>query len=153
MSTFTASVKLKSGTRYPAEVLAAALTQERLETAVISGALKIVNPAKKNAPVVTGTLRRSLHIGGHTDLTGGLPEGAKDLGQGEMSGLNVQVKIGTDLSYAARIEYGFTGTDSLGRHYTQPPEPYLRPAWDEHKDEAITEVGAALDILVRKALA
>lgn len=32
------------------------------------------------------------------------------------------------LVYAARIEFGFTGTDSKGRHYNQPPYPFLFPA-------------------------
>lgn len=30
--------------------------------------------------------------------------------------------------YARRLELGFVGTDSLGRHYSDPPKPYLRPA-------------------------
>jgi hypothetical protein len=32
--------------------------------------------------------------------------------------------------FAARLEYGFIGTDSLGRHYAQPPHPHFRPAAD-----------------------
>jgi hypothetical protein len=36
--------------------------------------------------------------------------------------------IGTDLPYGRRLEYGFTGTDSLGRSYAQPPFPHVQPA-------------------------
>jgi hypothetical protein len=152
MSTVTAHIVVKSGTRYPAEKLLAALTPERLEAAAIAGGLKIVNAAKRNAPVLTGTLRRSIHIGGHTDLSGGLGGNAKDLGRGEMTNTKVTIRIGTNLDYAPRIEYGFTGTDSRGSHYHQPPHAYLRPAFDEHKDEAIAETAEALRILVRKRL-
>jgi hypothetical protein len=36
--------------------------------------------------------------------------------------------LGTDLPYGRRLEFGFTGTDSLGRHYNQPPFPHVQPA-------------------------
>lgn len=36
--------------------------------------------------------------------------------------------IGTDLPYGRRLEFGFTGTDSLGRNYAQPPFPHVQPA-------------------------
>lgn len=36
----------------------------------------------------------------------------------------------TDTPYAARLEFGFVGVDSLGRHYNQPPYPSWRPALD-----------------------
>jgi len=29
--------------------------------------------------------------------------------------------------YAMRLEFGFVGTDSLGRHINQEPRPFLRP--------------------------
>ena len=34
----------------------------------------------------------------------------------------------TNMAYAARIEFGFVGADSLGRVYNQAPQPYLTPA-------------------------
>jgi HK97 gp10 family phage protein len=126
----------------------AALTGKTLEAAGIVGALKIVNAAKRNAPVVTGTLRRSIHVGGHTALSGELQGKAQDLGRGELSGAKANIRIGSKLEYAPRIEYGFTGTDSLGRRYNQPPEPFLRPAWDEHRAEAIKATAQALRDLV-----
>jgi hypothetical protein len=36
--------------------------------------------------------------------------------------------LGTDLPYGRRLEFGFTGTDSLGRSYNQPPFPHVQPA-------------------------
>ena len=42
-------------------------------------------------------------------------------------------RVGSNVSYARRIELGFVGIDSLGRKYNQQPYPYLRPAL--HKNE------------------
>jgi hypothetical protein len=39
--------------------------------------------------------------------------------------------VGTNAPQARRLELGFTGTDSLGRSYDQPPFPHFGPAADE----------------------
>lgn len=36
--------------------------------------------------------------------------------------------VGNGSVYANRLEYGFVGVDSIGRHYNQPPYPSLGPA-------------------------
>lgn len=41
------------------------------------------------------------------------------------------VSVGTNAPQGARLEFGFHGTDSLGRHYDQPPYPHFGPAVDE----------------------
>ena len=41
-----------------------------------------------------------------------------------------EARVGTNVEYAARLEFGFNDTDSLGRRYNQPAQPYLRPALD-----------------------
>ncbi|MFH9425968.1 HK97 gp10 family phage protein [Streptomyces sp. NPDC017529] len=42
------------------------------------------------------------------------------------------VTIGTDKPQAKRLEFGFYDrTDSLGRHYFQPPFPHVEPAVNE----------------------
>lgn len=38
--------------------------------------------------------------------------------------------VGTNAVQARRLEFGFSGTDSLGRHYNQPPYPHFGPAAD-----------------------
>lgn len=40
-------------------------------------------------------------------------------------------EVGTNAVQARRLENGFYGADSLGRHYSQPPYPHARPAFDE----------------------
>jgi hypothetical protein len=36
--------------------------------------------------------------------------------------------LGTDRPQGRRLEWGFTGTDSIGRSYNQPPFPHVQPA-------------------------
>ncbi|MFJ2780288.1 HK97 gp10 family phage protein [Kitasatospora sp. NPDC087315] len=39
-----------------------------------------------------------------------------------------EATIGTAEPYGRRLEFGFVGVDSLGRHYNQPPFPHVAPA-------------------------
>lgn len=39
--------------------------------------------------------------------------------------------------YYRRLELGFSGTDSLGRRYNQPPYPFMRPALDSTRARAL----------------
>ena len=41
------------------------------------------------------------------------------------------VAVGTNAPQGRRLEFGFVGTDSLGRVYDQPPYPHFGPAVDE----------------------
>jgi hypothetical protein len=36
--------------------------------------------------------------------------------------------IGTNAPQGRRLEFGFVGVDSIGRHYNQPPFPHVQPA-------------------------
>lgn len=64
-----------------------------------------------NAP--TGDYRRSINC--------------KIAGTGEFT----TAEVGTNRPQAARLEFGFVGRDSLGRHYSQPPYPHFGPAVTE----------------------
>jgi len=46
-------------------------------------------------------------------------------------GLTATAVVGTDAPQAARLEFGFVGVDSLGRHYHQPPFPHWIPGMYE----------------------
>lgn len=56
--------------------------------------------------------------------------------------------VGTNKPQGRRLEYGFTGADSLGRVYDQPPFPHVGPAADEIEPQFIS----ALQAIVWKAL-
>jgi hypothetical protein len=57
---------------------------------------------REGAPVRTGALRAAIHVEGNSVVSG--------------------------VVYNARREYGFVGLDSLGRQYSDPPQPHFRPA-------------------------
>ena len=42
--------------------------------------------------------------------------------------------VGTNVKYAARLEFGFVGTDARGRSVSQEPRPFLRPGILGKKD-------------------
>ncbi|WP_422804693.1 HK97 gp10 family phage protein [Streptomyces noursei] len=44
------------------------------------------------------------------------------------AGSVVVAEVGTSAPQGRRLEFGFVGVDSLGRHYAQPPFPHLGPA-------------------------
>ena len=92
-----------------------AVGDKAIQLGLNAGALVVKNDAKRRAPFKTGILRKSIDqasVPGHLSVT-----------------------VGTDLPYAARMEYGFVGRDSLGRRYNQPARPYLRPALRENAEE------------------
>lgn len=117
-----------------------------LERALHAGAQEIRNSAQEKAPFLTGTLRRSIHS-----------ETA------EKSGSRVRVLVGTDLEYAAMQEFGGTivpksarrlvfevdGKKVFARKVTIPAHPYLRPAFDEQKGEAVRQFRLAVGDQIR----
>jgi hypothetical protein len=86
---------------------------------VVEAAAEIERQAKMNASgrpgpdVVTGTLRRSI------STTAIKPWGL----------MGWEAGIGPTVIYGRRIELGFHGADSRGRHFDQPGYPYMRPAF------------------------
>lgn len=79
------------------------------EKFVAKGGLLIEAAAKARAPVKTGTLRRSIGVGV-----------VRPAGLGRWESQTYPTTI-----YSRRIELGFYGNDSLGRHYEQNGRPYL----------------------------
>jgi len=112
-----------------------AVKGQSLVRAAHAGALPIANDAKAHAPVLTGTLRRSIHTI------------AEHVGANQAS-----VDIGTDVVYAARIEFGFVGADSLGRNYHQGARPYLRPALESGRGPAEREMADTMTALIMAAV-
>jgi len=56
----------------------------------------------------------------------------------------LEIDIGSNEGYARRLEEGFHGVDSLGRAYSNEPEPYLMPALEDNADEIIQEMQDAV---------
>lgn len=97
-----------------------------LENAVRSGANPILNDAIPRAPVVTGNLRRSLHI----EIV-------------NASDTHCEAEIGTDVEYASYVEFGTA---------RQTAKPYLRPAFDTQVNTAKQEIADALKAQIEAAI-
>ena len=54
------------------------------------------------------------------------------------------VKTGTSVVYAPRVEFGFSGEDSLGRVYDQPAKSFLRSAMQVNKKKFVKILEKAL---------
>jgi len=116
-----------------------ALVEKMLENALVAGALQIANAAKEKAPYKTGNLRRSIHVGGHINATPQMEMDMADTtgtdigGAGRYGKHQVRVRVGTNVEYAAPLEYRNAGARA-----------YMRPAADEAKAEAIRDMRDAL---------
>lgn len=55
-----------------------------------------------------------------------------------------EVQVGVGEPYAARLEFGFHGADSLGRVYDQNAEPYLQPAMDANSQAILQLIDEAV---------
>lgn len=129
---------------------------QTMERAVVAGALLPVNRAKEFAPYITSNLRRSIHIGGHEDMTpdySGIQRERGALPVPEIGEHDASIYWGTNVEYAARVEFGYNDTDSLGRTYNQAAQPYMRPAIDETRDQVRQEIAEALRDLIQAAIA
>lgn len=109
--------------------LKAAFSGNAPRSILLAAAMVVRNAAIPKAPYLTGTLRRSIRTEVEDDA----------------------VIVGTDVPYSRRLEYGFTGTDSKGRHYNQAATPYMRPAFDETRDEQMKAAIDAANELLRNA--
>lgn len=59
-----------------------------------------------------------------------------------LDGPAVEARVGTNKVQSRRLEFGFRGTDSIGRTYNQPPLPHFGPAHDETAPEYTTAIAA-----------
>lgn len=105
-----------------------------LENAATAGILPIQNDAIVRAPKDSTDLARSIH----TEII-------------ERSQHYAEAATGTDKEYAKRREFGYSDTDSLGRTYNDPAQPYMRPAFDTKRSEAERETKEALVELINAA--
>jgi len=100
-----------------------------LKTGTVAAAAIFENEEKETVPVLTGNLRDHIHTETVTDT----PQ-VQTLAVTPI--VDAPNKYGFEPPYARRIELGFIGTDSLGRHYHQAAQPFVGPAFDNKQDEA-----------------
>lgn len=101
--------------------VAAAVTKVRPEKltkhygTILLARTKAYASGRPGPNVITGAYRNSIRIRYETDMA---------------TGASMAV-VGSDAPQAARLEFGFKGVDSLGRHYNQPPFPHYGRALDD----------------------
>ena len=113
-----------------------------------SAVQKLYQGVVEDTPILTGNARRSwaLSTTAMPQITGGEFSAPPDIGL-SISGLpaGAPVYIGAQAVYVPRLNYGFTGTDSLGRQYDQAGLLFVErnaERWQEYVDQAAREVGA-----------
>jgi hypothetical protein len=118
-----------------------AVQAEMLENALIAGGMLIVNEAKILSAYLTGTQKRSIHIGGFTQLTPEFSQGGEsdysDIGRPEGLKHEQSIRIGTNVIYARRNEY--------------ERKAFMRPAFDSEQGAARQEIMDVLEILIEKS--
>lgn len=105
------------------------VTERRMRHVATLGVARIrQNASGRPGPnVITGRYRASWR-----SETRGIPYGA-------------ECTIGTDAPQGRRLEFGFFDmTDSIGRHYFQPPFPHVQPALGFIEDTLHEEMRAAV---------
>ena len=101
------------------------------DQAYLATVLDMVDGVKVLTPVKTGYLRANwtaVRAGDAMPIAGAVTDAAYNL-----SGLTAgeDVIVVNPVVYARRVEYGFVGTDSLGRHYNQKGAGMLAQAVSE----------------------
>lgn len=118
-------------------------TEERMETAFQNISLTFYYRMRDATPVDTGNLRDSLvayiNSSGAPSLVTGPNGGAVRSGESESIGNIMNLQLGDKVSYvynatyARRLNYGFTGFDSLGRYYNQPGRFWIEQVGSQYR--------------------
>lgn len=110
--------------------------------------MRDTGPAVGQVPIDTGTLRNSLMAS-----TAAMPpvrEGDFDDPSASIALAIAGAKVGDTIwlgfqaAYARRRNYGFTGTDALGRYYNEAGKFFVEDKaskWQSYVDEAAREIG------------
>lgn len=100
---------------------------DQVDAAVRSAAFGVQALAQMASPVLTGANRSSIYTKtsqGINGSPGSLGDVLPDVGK-------LEAVVGPSMEYSARLEFGFIGTDSLGRSCHQAARPYLTPAAEQ----------------------
>ncbi len=124
------------------ERAAEALSRGEIKEILINAMKPIEEAAIINAPYKTGTLKGTIK----TYVKVGNP---KDTSRGRTVTVGVHRRDWKNKDYyPAYVEYGHAGPHGSGKR--TPPHPYLRPAFDSHKEEALRRLGEGLSETLKK---
>jgi hypothetical protein len=92
-----------------------AKARRKSQAILVGVALAAEARVKELTPVVTGNLRARWSV----EVRSGLSSSESGVKQVRDAELGDTIRIVNGAAYARRVEYGFVGTDSLGREYNQ----------------------------------
>ncbi|OJU69055.1 MAG: hypothetical protein BGO05_16710 [Rhizobiales bacterium 63-7] len=129
-------------------------TEKRINAVFRLSTQKTITYMQENAPVQDGFLRASLVV--LVNQNAPAPDKSQKDGMGQYTDAYMQLQIAGavagdritaayTMEYARRLEFGFVGTDALGRTYNQPPRGWTRLAaqqWKRFVEEATAEAKA-----------
>ncbi|MER7118451.1 HK97 gp10 family phage protein [Streptomyces goshikiensis] len=102
-------------------------TAMRVSAALLVAQIRQRASGRPGPRVITGRYRASWHSEVHA------------------AGSVFVAQVGSNAPQARRLEYGFVGTDSLGRRYAQPPFPHVGPAMRQAGPVVARLLGAAME--------
>lgn len=126
-------------------------TEKRLNAVFRLSTQKVIQFMQDDVPYRDGFLRASLVVQVNQDVPKADRTASDGLGPYNEAYMKVaitgavagdRITAGYTMVYANRLEYGFVGTDSLGRNYNQPPRGWTRKAvarWNEAVRAATAE--------------
>lgn len=116
----------------------------RADAALRAIAFDVVMAVQQKTPVDTGFLRSNwtaMLPGDAEPVAGRVPPPGVAIAQATVG---MVITIINPVVYARRIEYGFVGDDSLGRHYNQPGAHMVQQTLDELPTIAAAAVARVL---------
>lgn len=117
-------------------------TDQVIEDTLEAIGAQMVTESQDLCPVVTSNLSNSINYAtNETTSEVKMPTTGEPL---EIAAKG-HVKVGSNVVYAARVEFGFSGQDSLGRTYNQPGTPFLRGALASNKKKILKIVEMAVN--------
>jgi hypothetical protein len=93
----------------------------------------VCDKIRANGSVVTGNMVNSISFS--TESFQSAPNGSPTNGKKIEKGDKLTLRVGTNVVYGPRVEFGYEGTDSLGRKYNQKPKSFLRNTAIEKKED------------------
>ncbi|MFD4397204.1 HK97 gp10 family phage protein [Kitasatospora sp. NPDC058478] len=133
MTTFEDAGQLAAALDQAAERIGPAMTRlVRHQATLLRQQIRANASGRPGPNVITGAYRNSWTVE-VTAGTGGLAEAT----------------VGTNAPQGRRLEFGFVGSDALGRHYNQPPFPHVAPALATFGQQADEQLRAAIEGVFR----
>lgn len=120
------------------------VAKNALRRAVSSGAAVVRNDARSRAPVDTGEMKKDIQIKREKDERGSfMAKYAVFVRSGKKSRMSGRARdVQKDSFYWKFLEYGTS---------KMPAQPFMRPAFEARKEEALKVIGEKLDEGIQKA--